>query len=190
LPLNFKPSLKALRASLGILCSFSPALITPGFGPFVLSDRLRRRSWTVRLPLAVRLGFISTKSDIRFGSEGLLAITVYCPSGIPGNSSLPESFANPLLGKPLLGVRTTNAPPAGLPFGNETWTYMVESLIGSGILVPPPCPWQMVQAESASTRVRMNRVEALMRHGSRFPRLPARASNHASLIPNLIEKKS
>jgi hypothetical protein len=32
--LNFKPSLKALRASRGIFCSFSPALITPGLGSF------------------------------------------------------------------------------------------------------------------------------------------------------------
>src|SRR6266566_2286520 len=66
---------------------------------------------------------------------------------------------------------------------------MVESFIGSGILDPLDCPWQVVQAESADTRVRTNHVDALMKHSSRFPSLPTRALSQACLMSPQSEKK-
>jgi hypothetical protein len=121
----------------------------------------------VRLPFSVRLGFISTKSETRPGSAWLIAVRVYCPSGIPANSILPESLANALCGTPLLGVKVTRAPEAGLPFGNETWTYIVESLMGAGKFGDDPgCAWQPTQAERRIASERVNLVEALRQAGS------------------------
>jgi len=65
---------------------------------------------------------------------------------------------------------------------------MVASLIGVGKVDPPGWPWQLTQAERATTRIGMSLLEALKRHGSSLLTL---AANQASLHGprRIIEKK-